>query len=92
MLSRSARKATVRSPVIAQSLSVVGSLLVTDTIRQWTAPPQLSAADMLTVTCTNCLLGGDSTDGVAEADEITGGVTSVTVTTTESDEDPPRPS
>src|SRR5262249_11314099 len=92
LLLRSARKATVRSPVITQSTPVDASLLVTDTIRQRTAPPQLSAADTLTVTGTSCLLGCNSTDGVAEADEITGGVTSMTVTPMESDEDPPRPS
>src|SRR6185503_16257558 len=69
-----------------------GSSLVTDVIRQCTEPPHASDTDTLIVTATNCRLTGDSTDGVAAADWIAGGVASTTVTTSVSEDEPPCPS
>ena len=75
-----------------QSSPWTGSLLATDVIWQRTDPPHASEADTLMVTATSLLFAGDSTDGVAAADWIAGGVLSTTVTMSMSDEEPRCPS
>jgi hypothetical protein len=79
---RSARSSAVDPLVIIQSGEVLpspspltGSLLVIDEIAQ-VGVEQLSVALQLTVTGTIRWLGGQSTFGLTEIDEIDGGVTS----------------
>src|SRR6266478_6989245 len=84
---RSARRSTVRLPVICQSGAVLpspspltGSLLETETILQVKAET-VSDAETLTVTGTILWLGGQRLLGVADTLTMLGGVVSTTVTT-----------
>src|SRR5919108_5750580 len=92
LLDRSARSFTVRSPVMAQSSTAIGSLLETETMRQATVAPHESEAATAIVTDTSWWFAGDKTEGDAATDWIVGGVASSTVTTRVSDADAPPPS
>ena len=81
----SALKLTLRSPVISQSGAVlpspvplIGSLLSTDLILHAGSASQLSIATAETVTGFILWLGGQRTSGLAETEDITGGVVSTT--------------